>query len=364
MTQKLSDILKPDLHMDASTADDATVEAPAEPEIGYSSKTKKEKREQYGIEHIVPVSGEIQIKTKEMLIEETLLELEQARIAQRQCTGRVASIIEKKDDATKATMVCAQILYNKVVRVLIPMPMFLDERLIPNVGKADASGKLSRDRNIMSAHEGSEVDFLVREIYSDGINSIVLGDRVSMMKKIRHSNYISIRQDGKPRLYPGKLAEARVTFVADQSMGIEVQGFEKVMRNRDISFNFYRTLKDKYMPGDRIKVRVKDVILSGEGDDIDVQNAIFDGKDTGIDERDIAMASLPVGTTTYARVTNYTKDGKGIFVLDEDTDATILCSIPRFLCPLINDIVQVKVHNIDVEKKQISGRIQHIVGQK
>ena len=301
-------------------------------------------------EHIIPLDKSLKFKPVSAVVTETLRELEQARFAGRRCSGRIIAVREMTDKDGES-VVCASVLYNGCISVVIPVDRLVDARIYPTRGD-----KRSRDRMLIEMRQGAEIDFLITQVFEvkeNPLNSLVLGDRVTAMKQIRGEDLVP-GADGRAFINAGDVVEARVTFVADRKIGVEVRGFETILNNGDITYDYHASLKEAYQPGDQIPLRILSVQMTA---DKDIAGMKLDGKDIGIDNRDIALVSLPVGTVVPCIVTGISPDA--VYVECLYAPWTIRCRPPKhFDPPLMRERVTVRIDRTDPVKKRLYGLIE------
>ena len=301
-------------------------------------------------EHIVPLEERISHKPLSVQIKEALMDLSQAKNSGRICTGRIVALKEL-EDKERGKVICASILYKGCVSVLIPAHLLIDKRIYPK------QGDIQRDKRLIMMRQGSEVDFFIVQVFEDEenlLNSLILGDRLAAMRQIRKNDLLPKGEEAF--IKPGDIVEARITFVAAEKMGVEVRGFETILATHEITYDYYASLTDGFEAGEVIPLRVLSVQITGEGPGKDVAAMKLTGKDIGIDNRDVALANLSIGSIIPCEVTGITK--KLVFVQYLYAPWTICCKPPKhFDTPMRFERVQVKIDKIDPIKKRIYGLI-------
>ena len=72
--------------------------------------------------------------------------------------------------------------------------------------------------------------------------------------------YLDITNTGQPRVYPGRVIEARVIAVAEKVVRIEAFGVECSILARDLSYDWLGNAHDLYHVGDKILIRINEII--------------------------------------------------------------------------------------------------------
>lgn len=328
-------------------------------------------------EHITPHGRSLEedgISTTAMKFKTALAELVGAKSSGRICEGVVTSAIpgnaiDGLDAGQFKDMMFANVLYQGHVSVLIPAPFFIAESMLPKRKLTDIKEKNRRDGYFITDRAGAKVDFVVRDIIEKEEESFVIGDRVAAMKELRKDNYFD-KGNIPAYIREGKAYNARIMFVQNNKMGVELGGYETILDNRDVTYKYLASLKDEkeYVSGNYIPLKVNKVLVKGEGEDMDVDKVQLDGKSIGgMDERDIAMKNLPVGSVFTGIVTQIMPDGN-YHVRHKDNDWYVRCDAPRFVkpedMPMRLDMVRVRVTKQDPAKKMIYAQFKSLHGNR
>ena len=171
-------------------------------------------------------------------------------------TGEVSAVEPTESGETRAIIAYKNF---RIAMTMDEMNIVLPEgsshmKLAPNV----------RRKQILDGMLYSEVDFIVRGINSRA-RSIVASRRDAMLKK-RQLFYINPGPNGGPRIYEGRIVEARVVAVTDRSVRVEVFGAECSILNRDLSWEWIGDAREYYAIGQRILVRIKQVRFTSAED--------------------------------------------------------------------------------------------------
>lgn len=144
----------------------------------------------------------------------------------------------------------------KGFRVVIPLKeMILG---MPNnlSGKA-YTDMILRHNKTLSNMLGCEIDFVIKGI--DGKTRSVVASRTEAMLKKRKLFYFEPDDEGRCRVYPGRIIQARVIMVAEKAVRIEAFGAECTIKARDLSWDWIGDARDRFHVGDQILVRITEI---------------------------------------------------------------------------------------------------------
>ena len=169
------------------------------------------------------------------------------------------------------------VVYYKNQRIVIP----LNEMMIT---LSDTEGlKLSAiidgQLRILGSMIGAEIDFIVRGIDSKQ-RSVVASRREAMIIK-RRIFYINTDIDEQPHIHAGRIVQARVIAAAEQAIRIEVFGVECSIRSGDLSWDWVGDARELHGVGDRILVKMVEIIQNDDSDISIVVDLKCMTKDTG-----------------------------------------------------------------------------------
>ena len=102
-------------------------------------------------------------------------------------------------------------------RIAIPMNNMIADAEIRDSYKGEEPA--TRKSKLVGNMLGAEVDFIVNGI--DRRTRSVVGSRVEAMRKKRRLFYMTPDRSGKPKIYKGRIVQARVIAVAEKSIWIE-----------------------------------------------------------------------------------------------------------------------------------------------
>lgn len=118
----------------------------------------------------------------------------------------------------------------------------------------------TRQSKLLSNMLGAQIDFVIRGIDSK-TRSIVASRKDAMLRKRR---LFYEPTDGVPRIYPGRIVQARVIATGEKVVRVEIFGVETAIFARDLTRDWIGDARDKYHVGDQILVRVQEVVGAEE----------------------------------------------------------------------------------------------------
>ena len=190
------------------------------------------------------------VETEESLADLVWHEIYNAYRTRRILTGFLGGLEQTDTGKTLA------IVEYKSFRIVIPLKeMILG---MPNnlSGKAYAD-MILRHNKTLSNMLGCEIDFVIKGIDAKA-KSIVASRNEAMLKK-RKLFYFEPDEDGKCRVYSGRVIQARVIQVAEKAVRIEAFGAECSIMARDLSWDWIGDARDRFSVGDQILVRVTEI---------------------------------------------------------------------------------------------------------
>lgn len=207
----------------------------------------------------------------------------------------------------------------------------------------------------LNARLGSEIDFIVKG-YDNASRSVVASRRDAMYRK-RQTFYMDTDALGQSLIYKGRVVQARVVAVAEKVIRVEVFGVECTIRASGLSWTWIGNARDQYHVGDRVLVRVQQIIrpsverLRIEADIRSVSSA------TNIDNlRKCVLHGRYVG-----RVTDY-REGRTYLRLSNGANAQAHTCYD-FRTPGKKDDVSFMVTRLDMERGVAIGIITRIIRQ-
>ena len=178
-------------------------------------------------------------------------QIQSAFHTRRMLTGTLGGV-EQMDNGTTVA-----IADYKGFRVMIP----LKEMVVAlNTGTSHRQERevLQRLSRVIGGMLGAEIDFIVKGIDNDSRS--VVGSRKDAMLKKRQIYYLDPNDDGNTWIYPGRIVQARVLGVMEKLIWVEVFGVECAIVARNLSWGWIGDARDYYSIGDRILVRVHEIL--------------------------------------------------------------------------------------------------------
>lgn len=262
----------------------------------------------------------------ELAIKELMRSKEEKRIL----TSRISGIEDEYYRFKNENISCAIVWYEDI-KVLIP-----DTHLgISKVNKSIIRGML-----------GAEIDFIVIEI--DSISNIAIASRKDAMQ-LRSKLEL-------PKLKINDCVRVRILAVGVKHILVELYGKEVIIKADNLQHTYILNCKDLYIPGEYLKVRVKN---------IDIENNIFELSSKDFIENPYkTIRKYVVQNGEYTgKVIAFPKKNSGIIVQLDTTNITCLVRVqarfnnyPHFL-----DNVLIKITEIREDKKLIYGYLMRII---
>lgn len=178
-------------------------------------------------------------------------QIQTAFYTRRMLTGTIGGIEQMENGTTVA------IADYKGFRVMIP----LKEMMVDfNTGSTQRRERefLQRLSRVIGSMLGAEIDFIVKGIDNDSRS--IVGSRKDAMLKKRQIYYLDSNGDGNTWIYPGRIVQARVLGVMEKLIWVEVFGVECAIVARNLSWGWIGDARDHYSIGDKILVRVHEVL--------------------------------------------------------------------------------------------------------
>ena len=277
-------------------------------------------------------------------------------------SGTIMAIDDSHRIKTKAgdtvRMPCAKIIDGPVV---VYIPIIYLTRLRIDV-QGNAAQKRASLRSLANARIGSEVQFIVMSYNEE--TGYAIGNRLAVLDREKRLNYLTKTRNGGYLLNEGDIVEARVTYVTSNHMGIEAFGEEASLSIRDITYSHTRDLvkylQDRYGVSDMTGRTLPVKITALSRDPFAVS---FSVKEATYDERVLWIRGFNVGDLVKGEVV--TVNVSGIFVRIGGTELDCICnydSRATYRTPAVNDVVIVRLNNVDKENLRVAGSIRKIIG--
>lgn len=177
-------------------------------------------------------------------------EVRNAYRVRRYLTGKLCGVEDTAENKTIA------VLDYKGLRVIIPMKEMM-LRLERAPSGDEYVSMMKRQAQILSTMLGAELDFVVKGLDSKA-RAVVASRKDAMLRK-RQTFYMDTDAAGMPRVYVGRVVQARVIAVAEKVVRVEVFGVECPILARDLSWDWIGDARDRFSVGDKILVRIQEV---------------------------------------------------------------------------------------------------------
>ena len=239
----------------ASTAEDATSEAQGQdampPTTDLSVNREKAVAPADRDDSVLTIVARDEVETGQIKEDLVWHQIQTAFYTRRMLTGTIGGI-EQMDNGTTVA-----IADYKGFRVMIP----LKEMVVDfNTGSTQRRERefLQRLSRVIGSMLGAEIDFIVKGIDNDSRS--IVGSRKDAMLKKRQIYYLDSNDDGNTWIYPGRIVQARVLGVMEKLIWVEVFGVECAIVARNLSWGWIGDARDHYSIGDKILVRVHEVL--------------------------------------------------------------------------------------------------------
>lgn len=259
---------------------------------------------------------------KEVSIRNLLRSKEEKRIL----TGKISGIEDEYYKYKNMYIPCVIIWYNDI-KILIPSTHL---------------GIMNFNKSMIRGMLGAEIDFIIIDI--DLTSNIAIASRKLAME-LRLS-----------KLKKNDVVMVRVLAVGIKHILVELFGKEVIIKAANLKHTYILNCKDLYSPGDKIKVRIKN---------IDIQNNIFElsAKDFTLNPFNEIRKYITENGEYTGKVIAFSKTHSGIIVQLDNVSVTCLTRVP----PRFNDYphllsnVLIKITEIKENQKQIYGYLIRII---
>lgn len=199
---------------------------------------------------ILTIESRGEVETEASREEAAWHEIHNAYRTRKILTGQMSGI--EQTDSGKTLVI---VEYNGF-RVVIPLKEMMLILTNSPAGQ-DRVHLIQRQNKLLNNMLGSEIDFVVKGIEAK-TRSIVASRREAMLRK-RQLFFFETTADGTPRIYPGRIVQARVVAVAEKAIRVEVFGVECSIPARDLAWDWIGDAHDRFAVGDQILVKVLEV---------------------------------------------------------------------------------------------------------
>lgn len=183
-------------------------------------------------------------------------------------------------------------------------------------------GEYKNSSNQITLRIGSEVDFIVRQIFPE--NKIALGSRRDAMKIKRRFYFLEpVNRFGDTRIGGGKDVQARVQLVAKAGAVVEIFGTETFIPLSDLLHEFVLDAKEKFTQGDIIEVEIMKKKIIGYTVDLECSRLPLVSK---VIENYISR--MEKGDSFKGTVVNITSNKNQVY-FHTDVGFDVLCGFPR-----------------------------------
>ena len=266
----------------------------------------------------------------EVLNELTIKELMRSKEEKRILTSKISGIEDEYYKLQGKNIPCAIVWY-KDIKILIPSTHFGIEKI---------------NKSMLRGMLGAEIDFIVMEI--DEISNIAIASRVDAMK-LRASIEL-------PKLKSNDVVKCRIIAVGVKHIIVDLFGKEVVIKADSLQHTYIVNCKDIYVPGEYLKVRIKEINIERDIYDLDAKCFIENPY------KNIRKYLVEFGEYT-GKVIAFPKKNSGVIVQLDTTNITCLTRVPaRFdSYPHYMEKVLIKITEINETKKLIYGYLMRII---
>ena len=273
--------------------------------------TRRQRRRTYNdSQDIVPDGDALQIHTHGQMLHDTFLDLTASLRGRAIRRGTIVAAYQRGDGQAPAAM----LIYNGY-KVIIPFNELIPEDRIPSEYRGDERSKLNFMLLMINWRINSEISFIVKGV--DENARIAVASRLEAMTQERYTYFWRRgRQNGAYAISEGSRAEARVQYVLQRVMCVEIHGLEVVLRSEDVSYIHLNDLRSAYTPGDLVPVkfvRLRRDTQNGAR----ILDASINIKDAQPNPNELYYDMFPIGSRVPARVTHV--DENGIYVMLANT---------------------------------------------
>lgn len=317
--------------------------------------TKAEKKEMYNSNHVVTETGELEVKTESTKLREDLTELNASYQAKRVLEGTIIGCRSANPDSDIATTLAEVEFGNGTCTVLIPDFVLFQFDLTKYRTKEYQQAVARRTREMI----GANIKFVVKTL--DQPHRIAYADRLKAMEAEAYGNYIRETKEGRPRVTPGMLVQARIVAVRKDALVVYALGSEAVIRKDEVSWLYISDLREEYQVNQMVIVKVLDVkaveVEKYQNEKYRLVQSKLSIKQTTTDPMNKWFDYFKVGGLYQATITGVTESGKGVFVTLQNR-VVCMCGYPKYgNLPVLGEqrVVEVTEKKDDENGKLIYG---------
>lgn len=320
--------------------------------------TRKERRNMYNDDYIIPIGDKLEINTKEKSRQRDFFRLVESKKARKPLTGHI-------DMVTELNGMAHAVIKMGTYKVYIPANELIDIKgreleILPGDSNEVRLNKTRSVKSLMVRRIGSEIDFIVKGIDEAGLFAVASRREAMLMKRRAYYLYKD-RSTDTYVINEGDIVEARICAVHQQGIIVECFGIEANIRQKELSYVRIADVLTEYSPGANIAVKITK--LDRELTQVNGKNQFklsisVSAKQAEPDPKTIEFMDYKLGDVVNAYVSGIASYGVYVRLGGEDGKMDALCNFPdRIACPQIGDYVQVKITQIDENEKRIYGII-------
>ncbi|HJC23202.1 MAG TPA: S1 RNA-binding domain-containing protein [Candidatus Eisenbergiella merdavium] len=181
-------------------------------------------------------------------------ELQHAYRTRKILTGHLSGMEQLEGGGT------ITVVYYQEMRIIIPLSEMMIN--LADDQKHDYGEMILRQRKILGNMLGAEIDFIVKGL-DKATRSVVASRKEAMLKK-RSAFYLP-DASGQPRIYPGRVVQARIIAVSEKVLRVEIFGVECPIPARDLSWDWLGDVSEHFHVGETVLTRIQEV--NGESQD-------------------------------------------------------------------------------------------------
>lgn len=257
-------------------------------------------------------------------------ELLRSKEEKRILTGKITGIEDEYYNLKKESIPCAIVWYDEI-KILIPITHL---------------GTSKQTKSMLRGMLGAEIDFIIMEL--DETSNIAIASRIHAMQ---------LRTELElPKLKVNDTVRVRIIAVGVKHIIVELYGKEVVIKADNLQHTYIINCKDLYVPGEYLKVRIKNINIS---------NNVFDlsSKDFIENPYKNIRKYITEGGEYTGKVIAFPKKNSGIIVQLDLVNITCLVRVPaRFNnYPHYMQNVLIKISEINETRRLIYGYLMRII---